>query len=81
MCCLFGFIDYAGVLSVTQKNRLIRELSIAAEALIDLRAAPMPPASPTTHHVGCKSISVRWRRIGCIYGFLRRPTWSWGIRG
>ena len=31
MCCLFGFIDYAGALSVTQKNRLIRELSIAAE--------------------------------------------------
>ena len=31
MCCLFGFIDYAGVLSVTQKSRLIRELSIAAE--------------------------------------------------
>ena len=32
MCCLFGFIDYAGALSVTQKSRLIRELSIAAEA-------------------------------------------------
>ena len=32
MCCLFGFVDYAGSLSVTQKNRLIRELSIAAEA-------------------------------------------------
>lgn len=32
MCCLFGFIDYAGALSVMQKNRLIRELSIAAEA-------------------------------------------------
>lgn len=32
MCCLFGFIDYAGALSVKQKNRLIRELSIAAEA-------------------------------------------------
>ena len=32
MCCLFGFIDYAGSLSVKQKNRLIRELSIAAEA-------------------------------------------------
>lgn len=32
MCCLFGFIDYAGALSVNQKNRLIRELSIAAEA-------------------------------------------------
>ena len=31
MCCLFGFIDYAGVLSVKQKSRLIRELSIAAE--------------------------------------------------
>lgn len=31
MCCLFGFIDYAGALSVTQKSRLIRELSIAAE--------------------------------------------------
>ena len=32
MCCLFGFVDYAGALNVTQKNRLIRELSIAAEA-------------------------------------------------
>lgn len=32
MCCLFGFIDYSGALSVTQKSRLIRELSIAAEA-------------------------------------------------
>ena len=32
MCCLFGFIDYAGSLSVKQKSRLIRELSIAAEA-------------------------------------------------
>ena len=32
MCCLFGFVDYAGSLSVTQKNCLIRELSIAAEA-------------------------------------------------
>ena len=32
MCCLFGFVDYAGSLSVKQKNRLIRELSIAAEA-------------------------------------------------
>ena len=32
MCCLLGFVDYAGSLSVTQKNRLIRELSIAAEA-------------------------------------------------
>ena len=31
MCCLFGFIDYAGSLSVKQKCRLIRELSIAAE--------------------------------------------------
>ena len=31
MRCLFGFIDYAGALSVTQKSRLIRELSIAAE--------------------------------------------------
>ena len=31
MCCLFGFIDYAGALSVTQKSRLIRKLSIAAE--------------------------------------------------
>lgn len=31
MCCLFGFIDYAGALSVTQKSCLIRELSIAAE--------------------------------------------------
>ena len=32
MCCLFGFVDYAGSLSVKQRNRLIRELSIAAEA-------------------------------------------------
>lgn len=32
MCCLFGFVDYAGSLSVKQKDRLIRELSIAAEA-------------------------------------------------
>ena len=32
MCCLFGFVDYAGSLSVKQKNRLIRKLSIAAEA-------------------------------------------------
>lgn len=32
MCCLFGFVDYEGSLSVTQKNCLIRELSIAAEA-------------------------------------------------
>lgn len=32
MCCLFGFIDYVGALSVRQKNHLIRELSIAAEA-------------------------------------------------
>lgn len=32
MCCLFGFVDYAGALSVKQKNRSIRELSIAAEA-------------------------------------------------
>ena len=32
MCCLFGFVDYTGALSVNQKNRLIRELSIAAEA-------------------------------------------------
>lgn len=32
MCCLFGFVDYAGFLSVKQRNRLIRELSIAAEA-------------------------------------------------
>ena len=31
MCCLFGFIDYAGSLSVKQKSCLIRELSIAAE--------------------------------------------------
>ena len=31
MCCLFGFVDYAGSLSVKQKCRLIRELSIAAE--------------------------------------------------
>ena len=31
MCCLFGFVDYAGSLSVKQKNNLIRELSIAAE--------------------------------------------------
>ena len=32
MCCLFGFVDNAGSLSVKQKNHLIRELSIAAEA-------------------------------------------------
>ena len=32
MCCLFGFADYVGALSVKQKNRLILELSIAAEA-------------------------------------------------
>lgn len=32
MCCLFGFIDYVGALSVRQKNHLIRKLSIAAEA-------------------------------------------------
>ena len=32
MCCLFGFIDYVGALSVRQKNYLIRELSIASEA-------------------------------------------------
>lgn len=32
MCCLFGFVDYAGSLSVKQKSRLIRELSIASEA-------------------------------------------------
>lgn len=32
MCCLFGFVDYAGSLSVKQKDCLIRELSIAAEA-------------------------------------------------
>ena len=31
MCCLFGFVDYTGALSVNQKNRLIRKLSIAAE--------------------------------------------------
>ena len=31
MCCLFGFVDYVGALSVKQKSRLIRELSIAAE--------------------------------------------------
>ena len=31
MCCLFGFVDYAGSLSVKQKNHRIRELSIAAE--------------------------------------------------
>ena len=31
MCCLFGFVDYAGSLSVKQRNHLIRELSIAAE--------------------------------------------------
>lgn len=31
MCCLFGFVDYTGALSVKQKSRLIRELSIAAE--------------------------------------------------
>ena len=32
MCCLFGFVNYAGSLSVKQKSRLIRELSIASEA-------------------------------------------------
>lgn len=32
MCCLFGFVDYTGTLSVNQKNRLIRKLSIASEA-------------------------------------------------
>ena len=32
MCCLFGFVDYAGSLSVKQKSRLIREFSIASEA-------------------------------------------------
>ena len=32
MCCLFGFVDYTGALSVNQKNRLIQKLSIAAEA-------------------------------------------------
>lgn len=32
MCCLFGFVDYASSLSVKQKSRLTRELSIAAEA-------------------------------------------------
>ena len=32
MCCLFGFVDYTGALSVNQINRLIRKLSIAAEA-------------------------------------------------
>ena len=32
MCCLFGFVDYVGSLSAKQKSRLIRELSIAAEA-------------------------------------------------
>ena len=31
MCCLLGFVDYAGSLSVKQRNHLIRELSIAAE--------------------------------------------------
>lgn len=31
MCCLFGFVDYAGALRVNQKSHLIRELSIAAE--------------------------------------------------
>ena len=31
MCCLFGFVDHAGSLSVKQKCRLIREFSIAAE--------------------------------------------------
>lgn len=32
MCCLFGFVDYVGSLSAKQKSRLIRELSISAEA-------------------------------------------------
>lgn len=31
MCCLFGLIDYQGSLTAKQKNRLLRELSIAAE--------------------------------------------------
>lgn len=32
MCCLFGLIDYRGTLSAKQKTRLIRALSVAAEA-------------------------------------------------
>ncbi len=31
MCCLFGLIDYQGSLTAKQKNRILRELSIAAE--------------------------------------------------
>lgn len=75
MCCLFGFVDYAGSLSVKQKT-ISSENSLSRQKY----AAPMPLVSPTTHRVGCKSTSVRWRRIGCICGFLRRLTSSWGIR-
>ena len=32
MCCLFGLIDYRGALTAKQKTRLIRALSVAAEA-------------------------------------------------
>ena len=45
MCCLFGFVDYAGSLSVKQKGRLIRE--------------PTPLVLPTTRHADCKFTSVR----------------------
>lgn len=69
MCCLFGFIDYADALSVKQKSRLIRELSIAAEV------------RGTEHRVGCKSTSVRWRHIGCICVFQRKHMSLWDIRG
>lgn len=32
MCCLFGLVDYRGSLTAKQKSRIIRELSVAAEA-------------------------------------------------
>lgn len=32
MCCLFGLLDYGGTLTAKQKSRIIRELSVAAEA-------------------------------------------------
>ena len=32
MCCLFGLVDYGGVLSGRQKRRLLSALSVAAEA-------------------------------------------------
>ena len=74
MCCLFGFIDYAGALSVTQKSRLIRELSIAAEV------RGTDATGIAYNSVGFKSTSVRWRRIGCICVFLRKHMSSWDTR-